>query len=195
MSVCIGQEVKEICEEIGLPDATSDTVSIEKETVKDAILLHHLQFLKKEMKGKKLEVMARSDLRRRKEYTQYGVEDCRMAFRLETFQFDCRANMPTRYGQDLRCRGCNPGLQAGQGQEREQGDQEQEDQEQEQGEQEQEQGEQEQEQIESQEHLESCPGYSELWQGLGPYSLLSRCRFFQRVKVKRLKQKQQAAEN
>ena len=65
-----------------------------------------------------------------------------MAFRLETFQFDCRANMPTRYGRDLRCRGCNPGLQAGQGQEREQGDQEQEDQEQEQGEQEQEQGEQ-----------------------------------------------------
>ena len=65
--------------------------------------------------------------------------------------------MPTRYGRDLRCRGSNPGLQAGQGQEREQGDQEQEDQEQEQG---------EQEQIESQEHLESCPGYSELWQGL-----------------------------
>ena len=121
-----------------------------------------------------------------------------MAFRLETFQFDCRANMPTRYGRDLRCRGCNPGLQAGQGQEREQGDQEQEDQEQEQGEQEQgdqEQEQEEQEQIESQEHLESCPGYSELWQGLGPYSLVSRCRFFQRVKVKRLKQKQQAAEN
>ena len=38
----LGKEVKEICQEIGLPDATSDTVNIEKETVKDAILLLHL---------------------------------------------------------------------------------------------------------------------------------------------------------
>ena len=104
-----------------------------------------------------------------------------MAFRLETFQFDCRVNMPTRYGRDVRCRGCNPGLKE-QDQEKEQeNEQEQEAQEQE-----------EQEQVEeSQEHLESCPGFSELWQGLGPYSLLTRCRFFQRVKTKRLKQKQQ----
>ena len=52
----LGQEVKEICQEIGLPDATSDMVSIEKEAVKDAILLHHLQYLKKEMKAKSLKL-------------------------------------------------------------------------------------------------------------------------------------------
>ena len=156
----LGQEVKQICEEIGLPDATNEKVDIEKEAVKEAIHLHHLQYLKKEMKGKKLEIMARSDMRKRKEYTKYGIEDCRMAFRLETFQFDCRANMPTRYGRDLKCRGCSPGL-VGQ----EQVEEEQEELEQEQ--QEQEQREQEQQQIESQDHLENCPGYSELWQGLG----------------------------
>ena len=104
------QEVKAICKDIGLPDATSERVSMDKEAVKDAILIHHLQFLKTEMRGKKLEVMARSDMRSRREYTKFNVEDCRMAFRLETYQFDCRANMPKKYGQDLRCRGCNPGL-------------------------------------------------------------------------------------
>ena len=106
-----------------------------------------------------------------------------MSFRLETFQFDCRANMPTRYGRDLKCRGCSPGLVG------------QEQVEEEQEEQEQEQQEQEQQQIKSQDHLENCPGYSELWQGLGPYSLLSRCRYFQRVKIKGLKLKQQQEEN
>ena len=90
--------------------------------------------------------------------------------------------MPTRYGRDLRCRGCNPGL-TGQGKEHEQEQQQEHEHEQEQ-----------EEQVESQEHLESCPGYSELWEGLGPASLLSRCRFFQRVKQKRLQHKQQSRE-
>ena len=179
----LGKEVQEICKEIGLLDATSQTVDIDKEAVKEAIQLHHLQHLKKEMKGKKLEVMARTDMRYRRDYTKFNIEDCRMAFRLETFQFDCRANMPTRYGRDLRCRGCNPGLA---GQEQGQDKEQEKEQEQEQ--------EQEEEQIESQEHLESCTGYSELWQGLGPYCLLTRCRFFQRVKLKRLRQKQQNRE-
>ena len=58
-----------------------------------------------------------------------------MPFRLETFQLDCRANMPTRSGRDLRCRWCNPGL-ASQEQEhekQEQGDQEQDQEEEEPG--------------------------------------------------------------
>ena len=46
----------------------------------------------------------------------------------------------------------------------------------------------EQEQTEDQDHLEVCDGYSELWQGLGAYTLLTRCRYFIRVKMKRLKQ-------
>ena len=136
-----------------------------------------------------------------------------MAFRLETFQFDCCANMPTRYGRDLTCSACSPRHQPGQEKEQEQesvkeqeSKKEQESEKELESEKEQEiekeqeskkeqESENEQEQIESQEHLESCPGFSEIWQGLGPYSLVSRCRFFQRVKIKRLKQKQQTAEN
>ena len=54
-----------------------------------------------------------------------------------------------------------------------------------------------QEQIEDQEHLESCPGYRELWEGLGPYTPRWRLQYFIRVKLKRLQQRQskQTAEN
>ena len=72
-------EVQAICREISLPDATCETVMIKKEAIKEAILLHHHQHLKQEMNGKKLEKMARTGMRRRREYTKFGVEDCRMA--------------------------------------------------------------------------------------------------------------------
>ena len=72
-----------------------------------------------------------------------------MALRLEVFQFECQANMPTRYKRDLRCGQSN----MEQGQEDEQ--------ETEQNEKENEQ--QEDWNIEDQEHLEKCPGNSVLW--------------------------------
>ena len=56
----------------------------------------HLKYLKEEMTGAKLKEMKRTDMRVRRKYTKWKVEMCRMAFRLETYQFDCRANMPTR---------------------------------------------------------------------------------------------------
>ena len=95
-----------------------------------------------------------------------------MAFCLETYQFDCRANMPTRYGRDLRCRACCPQTE---------GQPDLEDAEQEGC-------------IESQEHLEGCKAYADLWQGLGPYSLQSRCRYFMKLKLRRLQQQQQQKE-
>ena len=79
-----------------------------------------------------------------------------MAFRLELYKFDCRANMPTRYGRDLRCRACGPGY----------GQQQQE------------------EHIEDQDHLEVCREYSELWEGLEPASPESRIQYCMRVKMK-----------
>ena len=81
-----------------------------------------------------------------------------MAYRLQTRMFDCRANMPSRYKRDLVCRACWPDPASGQeGQE------------------------------ESQEHLEVCRGYSELWKGLGPMTPWSRTRYFIKVKNKRTK--------
>ena len=110
------------------------------------------------MKGQKLEVMKRTDMRERRHYTKLQLDECRMAFRLEVFQFECRANMPSRYKRDLRCRACGPVI---------------EEKELNQNEQQEEQQEQEDQEdhpwsIEDQDHLETCSGYSELWDGLGP---------------------------
>ena len=88
----------------------------------------------------------------------WSVEEARMAFRLQTRMLDCRANMPTKYRRDLVCRACRPDPSTGlEGQE------------------------------ENQEHLEVCPGYGELWQGLGPLTPRSRVRYFMKLKSKRLK--------
>ena len=166
-------EVQEICHLTGLPDITKK----EKSDIKETMQLSHLKCLKEEMTEVKLDRMKNTDMRARRSYTKWNLEMCRMVFRLESYQFECRGNMPTRYGRDLICRACRP----------------QEQKEQEQGAQEQEQGIQEQERepcIEDQEHLECCPGYAELWEGLGPATEESRVKYFMRVKLKRLKQQQ-----
>ena len=156
--------MQKICQKTGLQDATADNVRIGKATVKEPIKLSHLKFLKEEMRGVKLEKMKMMDLRERRSYTKMRVEKARMAFRLEVFQFDCRANMPAKYGRVLRCRACErpPGQQ-------------QEDHE---------------EQLEDQEHLECCLGYAELWDGLGPTTKESRVKYLILVKMKRLRQQQ-----
>ena len=169
----------------GLPDASNKNISLDKTAVKEAIKIHHLQYMKDNMRGQKLELMKRTDMRERRSYTKLRVDECRMAFRLEVFQFECRANMPTRYKRDLRCRACGP-------------DDEEQEKEQETAAEQEEQEEEEQQQqqkdmvIENQEHIEVCPGYSELWNGLGPYSEQSRLKYFMRVKLKKLQQQQKS---
>ena len=163
----LGQEVRSICKEVGLPDITNTAVSATKEAVKQAIKYSSLKHLKLEMekKGPKLKLMARTDMSQRRSYLKWSAEEARMALRLETFMFDCRVNMPVKYGRDLACRACLPaGCQP--------------------------------EDIarqpdEDQEHLEFCSGFSQLWQGLGPYDLRSRCQYFMRVKMERAKKQQQ----
>ena len=172
----LAKEVKKICQEVGLPDATNPNTRLKGEAVKEAIRINHHQHLKEDMRGKKLEKMKTTDMRHRRNYTKLSVEECRMAFRLEVFQFECRANMPTKYRRDLRCQACGPGLVEQQEQR------------------EQQEGEQEQGgQVEDQDHLEVCPGYSELWEGLGPASPETTVRYFMRVKMKRLKQQKKTA--
>ena len=86
----------------------------------------------------KLQELSQSDTRVPQEYVSLTVEEYRMAYRLQTKMFDCRANMPSRYKRDLMCRARQTDPASWQeGQE------------------------------EKQEHLEICRGYSELWQGLG----------------------------
>ena len=98
-----GQEVTQICREIGLPDASWQEV--DKEEIKEAIQVHHLKALETEMVGKqKLQEMYNKDTRRAQEYVEWGVEEYRIAYRLQTRMFDCRASMPSRYRRDLECR-------------------------------------------------------------------------------------------
>ena len=152
----LGQEVREHCRELGLPDATTEEV--DKEEVKKAIQLSSLTKLKADMQGKvKLEQLARTDMRQVQEYVNWSVEECRMGFRLQTHMLDCRANMPSRYNRDLACRACPSNPATGlDGQEEE-----------------------------TQDHLEVCRGYSDLWQGLGPLTPLSRVRYFIKLKNRR----------
>ena len=142
---------------LGLPDATS--LDIQAEEVKECIKLNHLKQLKCDMEGKKkLKDLTKCDTRKAQVYVQWTVDECRMGYRLQTKMFDCRANMPSRYKRDLVCRACWPDPASGQeGQE------------------------------ETQDHLEVCVGYSELWQGLGPITPRSRVRYFILVKNKRAK--------
>ena len=150
----LAQEVKQICQDIQLPDATKSNIS--KEDIKKAIKYDHLKALKLQLTGRKLKLMANSDIRERREYTSWSLLECRMAYRLETQMFLCRANMPSMYGRDLTCRACTPGAADGAvGPE------------------------------EDQDHLEVCPGYASLWAGLGPMTIQSRVNFFMRVDKRR----------
>ena len=147
----LGREVSEICQHLQLPDVSR--VEIKKETIRKAIHYDHIKNLKLKLKGEKLKEMANSDVSARREYTGWSVLECRMAFRLETKMFQCRANMPRMYNRDLVCRGCTPDGISGP--------------------------------IEDQDHLEWCPGYSNLWAGLGPASTRGRVQYFMRVDHKR----------
>ena len=115
--------------------------------------------LKTEMVGKvKLEELARADTRSAQQYVEWGVEECRMAYRLKTKMFDSRANMPGKYKRDLECRACRPNTTIGQ-----------------------------EIQEETQDHIEVCQGYRALWVGLGPLTPLSRVKYFIRVKNQKAK--------
>ena len=125
--------------------------------MKEAIKLKLLAELKAEMAGKKkLEALCNTDVRQEQEYVHWSVEECRTAFRLQTRMFECRANMPRRYKQDLTCRACRPDPAS-----------------------------ELEGHNETQEHLELCTGYSELWLRLGPMSPLTEARYFMKVKHKR----------
>ena len=83
----LGQEVRNICVELGLPDATQ--LDLDKREVKEAIQLHSLKELKAELTGKvKLIELSRWDLREPQSYLYWNVEESRMAFRLQTRMLD-----------------------------------------------------------------------------------------------------------
>ena len=121
---------------------------------------HHLVALKAEMVDKK-KLEAHYKADLRKDYVSWSLEECIMAFRLQNPMFDCRANMPSRYKRDLTCQACRPDPAAGLVGH-----------------------------VETQEQLELCIGYSELWLGLGPMTPQTVVRYFIKVRNKRKKTQQ-----
>ena len=94
----------------------------------------------------------------------YNLEFSRMAFRLRTRQFRCRANMPKLYGDILWCHSCSAGPEDGPG-----GGPAP---------------------VESQGHLEVCAAYSHLRVGRDvELCLEDRVRYFMELIVEREKQK------
>ena len=65
----LASEVRTICEEIMIPDASR--MDVEKETIQKAVRYDHMKSLKKELKGDKMKDMANTDISNRTEYTSW----------------------------------------------------------------------------------------------------------------------------
>ena len=80
----LGEEVSQICEEIGLPDVNETYVT--KQAVGDAIWKHHYDDLKKEIStSKKLNDIKDEDFSKIQEYFKdRSVENTRMAFKIRS---------------------------------------------------------------------------------------------------------------
>ena len=106
------KEVREICEQVGLPDACQQYVS--KEEVEEAMRMSNARELKKQMEGlSKLENMMEADLRYCQDYIKsMSVEDARLEFRWRTGMLDNRANMGRRYSGKT-CPHCEDGREDG----------------------------------------------------------------------------------
>ena len=113
------KEVKEICEELGIPDMNE--VPIAKSTIKNAIFEHHYKDLKNEMENStgKLEPIKNEDFRKVQNYFgEKSVHTCRMAFRVRSQMVnDIPGNFKNKYKNKdtnssesgLVCKHCNSG--------------------------------------------------------------------------------------
>ena len=160
----LGREVAAICNELGLPNVCLEEVDTRQ--IKEAILYNHLKELKKEIKRfEKLDDISNDDFRQTQSYMKHhSLEFCRMAFRLRTKQFRCRANMPKLFGDVLWCHSCSSSENEGPGGTPTP--------------------------PESQHHLQQCLAYSQLREGKDvELSFEDRVNYFMELSVERDKQK------
>ena len=158
------KEAREICEAIGPPDVC--TVEVTKQDIKEAVFYDHYNDLKKEVASfEKLDSIKNDDFRTAQDYMKNNcLEHCRMAFRLRTRQFVCRANMPRMYGGVLWCHNCSTA--ADQGPDGGMAP------------------------VESQQHLERCKAYLHLHKGRDVENIFEdKVNFFMDVMVERTKRK------
>ena len=107
----LAQEVVDICKKIGLPNACLEYVHRKK--VCEAILMSHLQVLKKEYDMKKLKHLQHTDIRFRQSYMNISsLEYARIEFKYRTNMLDNRANMGKKYSEK-NCVHCTAGILEG----------------------------------------------------------------------------------
>ena len=100
----------EICKVTGLPNVCQKCVSRAK--VEDALRIHHLKEIRKEMEPlKKLDYIKIKDTRHMQEYLQQkSLENSRREFLLETHMTDTRCNIKGKYEKDqYQCPHCVEG--------------------------------------------------------------------------------------
>ena len=110
----LGEEVREICETIGIPDVNEVTVS--KSVIKQAIWNDHYADMKRELESsKKLEDIKEEDFHKIQDYFyDKSVENTRMAFKIRSQMVaDIPGNYKRKYKQKgeegLRCSYCQQG--------------------------------------------------------------------------------------
>ena len=139
---------------------------VEDKRMEEAIFYNHYKQMKIEMKSKrKLDQITDGDFTKIQGYMKHhNMEFTRMAFRLRTRQFRCRANMPKLYGDVMWCHSCSTGPEEGPG-----GDPAP---------------------VESQGHLEVCLAYSHLRVGRDvELCQEDKVRYFMELSGKREKEK------
>jgi hypothetical protein len=103
----LAQEVVEICQKIGLPNACLQYVH--RKEVAEAILISHLKVLKEEYKMEKLKHLQNTDIRYRQEYMRLkSLEYARIEFKYRSNMLDNRANMGKKYSEKY-CPHCRAG--------------------------------------------------------------------------------------
>ena len=107
----LGQEVKEICEILNIPDVNKEHVP--KTVVKEAVFNNHYKEMKEEiMKMKKLDPIKHEDFTEAQQYLKdKSIENGRMAFRIRSQMLDnIPGNFKNKYKKEiekLKCPYCN----------------------------------------------------------------------------------------
>ena len=109
----ITKEVKTTCQAMGLPDATQQYVS--RQEAKEAMNIHHLITVKKEMEGKsKCDKIYTKDLRVMQDFIKdNSLENARMEVLWMTNMLDTRSTMKGKYSKQYNCPHCKEGREQG----------------------------------------------------------------------------------
>ena len=106
----LAQEVKEICDKIGVNNINEEDVS--KDEIEEGIYYNHYKEMKLEISGyKKLEAIKNDDFSELPDYmNEKSLENARMAFRIKAGMVNrIKMNYKGSYKQNLKCEKCEIG--------------------------------------------------------------------------------------